>query len=284
MSVKCIMSSDHRVLIDWLSFTIEVPIIGTSKGNLIWQFTNQEMTIALGDLWVAMNAATGSWELSSGRAPYSASYRSPIGISLFYNVRIGHMLMEVSGRGCEWLASRGFLELLIIRMKNRFTRIDLAVDLLTSTSPSDFTKVSQSARFKSRGTITSDTGQTEYIGSQKSERYCRVYRYAPPHPRAAMLRAEMVFKKQNAKIFAQTMIDSHFNYDALALGSGAIYGFEHPDWDLGGDEISVASWTPEREKGKTVRWLCSQVAPAFKKLVEDGIIDDPEAFLREWFL
>lgn len=277
-------NSQSRVLIDWLSFTMDVPGIGDRKPWTIQNFFNQEMALALGEIWQKMGANFASWELSSGRAPYSVSYRSEIGISLFFNVRIGHCLMEISGRGCEWLRSEGMLTDLITRMKTRFTRIDLAVDMLHSVSPLEFISESQSGRFKSHGSVVSETGSTEYIGSQKSERYCRVYRYNPPHPRANMLRAEMVFKKQNAKLFAEQMVASGFNYTALALGAGQIYGFEHEAWDLHGDEIALDSWTPERAQGKTVRWLIAQVAPAFKKLVKEGVIEDPEDFINKYFM
>ena len=276
--------SESRILIDWLSFTIETPEIGNHKAWSIQKFLEQEMTLALGEIWQEIHTATGEWELSSGRPPYSASYRSKLGISLFYNVRIGNILMEISGRGCEWLTSRDLLHPLIRRTSSRITRVDLAVDLMTEVSPKDFVIESASARFKSRGTVVSETGSTEYIGSRKSERYCRVYRYSPPHPRSAFLRVEMVFRKQNAKLFAQSMIDSDFNYTALALGAGKVYAFEHEAWNLTGDEIKLESWTPERAEGKTLWWMTSQVAPAFKRLVKQGFIDSPEDFLRKYFL
>jgi len=238
----------------------------------------------LGDLWREIVSATGSWELSSGRAPYKQSCRTEQGITLYYNVNLEHCLMEISGRGCEFLRSHNLLNRLIEMTAERITRIDLAVDILTDTSPADFVRDSASARFKSRGTVTSDTGSTEYIGSRKSERYCRVYRYAPPHPRSNFLRTEFVFRKTNAKLFVQNAIEADFQLIPLALGAGMVYGFEHAVWDLRGDEIPLHSYTPERRQGKTIMWLCSQVAPAFKKLVKEGVIDDPEQFVREFFL
>lgn len=276
--------TEHRILIDWISFSMDATELAGTK---VWSIQNnldKLLLKELGDLWITMNSNIKSWELSSGRAPYKQSYRSGTGISLYYNVGIGHMLMEISGQGCDWLRSIGILADLVKRTCNRITRIDLAVDLTTTTSPAHFLAESQSARFKSRGTVTSDTGQTEYIGSRKSERYCRVYRYAPPHPRSDFLRAEFVFKKDNAKLFCQQAIECDFNLTALALGAGMVYGFEHADWSLHGDEIPLTSYTPERRQGKTVMWLISQVAPAFKRMVQEGVIEDPEQFIREFFL
>ena len=276
--------SESRVLIDWLSFTMEIPEIGSGKAWIIQKFLYQEMTLALGEIWSHISPDVLSWELSSGRPPYSASYRTDKGITLFWNVRLGHCLMEITGQGCEYLRGVKMLNPLIQRMKSRLTRIDLAVDMLTESTPDKFLEQSQSARFKSRASMLSDTGHTEYVGSRNSERYCRVYRYAHPHPRANLLRSEFVFRKQNAKIFAQNAVECGFDLTALALGAGQIYGFEHEDWNLSGDEIALASWTPERAQGKTVRWLISQVAPAFKKLVIEGVIDDAEEFIKKYFI
>lgn len=276
--------SGHRILIDWISFTFDVDWHGASRD---WTITRQLVKAVeemLGWTSEALGENITSWEYGSGRAPYNASYRSPEGIYIWYNARIGHALMEITGRGCDWLRQHGLLESLIMRVKDRVTRIDLAVDMLTDTTPAQFVSSGSSGRFKSRGHIQSETGETVYLGSQKSERYCRVYRYAEPHPRAKFLRAEMVFKKQNAKLFCASMIESKFNYTALALGAGQVYGFEHDAWDLRGDEIPLTSYTPERRSGKTVMWLISQVAPAFKKLVAEGVIENPEQFISEYFL
>lgn len=276
--------SSSRILIDWVSFTVEVGAPMRIDTIAMNKFLDRQLHTALGELWIRINENFGGWELSSGRAPYSGSYQSKEGVTLFFNARLEHCLIEISGRGCEYLRSIGLLERLIAWQKQRITRIDIAVDMTCETSPKEFVRESQSARFKSRQSVSSESGFTEYIGSRNSERYCRVYRYSPPHPRSAFLRAEMVFRKQNAKLFVEQAIECDWDMTALALGAGQIYGFEHPSWDVTGDEIPLASWTPEREQGKTVRWLCSQVAPAFKRLVEEGVIDDPEAFLREWFL
>lgn len=263
---------------------MEIPEIGSHKAWTIQRFLMQEMTLQLGEIWQAISPNLLSWELSSGRPPYSASYRTDRGIILFWNVRLGHCLMEITGQGCEFLRGVKMLNPLIQRMKSRLTRIDLAVDMQTECTPSSFLAQSQSARFKSRASMLSDTGHTEYVGSRNSERYCRVYRYAPPHPRANLLRSEFVFRKQNAKLFAQSAVECGFDLTALALGAGQIYGFEHDDWNLKGDEIALDSWTPERAQGKTVRWLISQVAPAFKRLVNEGVIDNPTEFLEKYFV
>lgn len=278
------MSSAHRILIDWISFTVDIDLHGATK---IWSIQNnldKALERGMGGLWRELADAVPLWELSSGRAPYRQSYRSEQGITIYFNVTVGHCLMEISGRGCDFLRSRGLLERTCIEMMGRVTRVDLAVDLLTETTPKEFLSVGTSGRFKSRGSVVSDTGATEYVGSRKSERYCRVYRYAPPHPRSSYLRTEFVFRKRNAQLFIESLIEANWDYKACALGAGAVYGFEHEAWSITGDEIPLTSYTPERRSGKTVMWMINQVAPAFKKLVADGVIEDPEQFIKEFFL
>lgn len=276
--------SNHRVLIDWISFTFDVDWQEDTKG-WTWDATLTEaIEDAMGWTSEALGEYITSWELSSGRAPYKQSYRCAEGIYIWFNVNISHALMEITGQGCDFLRQHGLLESLLTRIQERVTRLDLAVDMTCDTTPMEFVEAGTSGRFKSRGHVQSPTGETVYLGSRTSERYCRVYRYAPPHPRHTMLRAEMVFKKQNAKMFVSNAVECGFNYNALALGAGQIYGFEHASWDLRGDEIALNSYTPERRSGKTVMWLVSQVAPAFKKLVKEGVIEDPEQFVREFFL
>jgi hypothetical protein len=47
-------------------------------------------------------------------------------------------------------------------------------------------------------------------------------------------------------------------------------------------DISVVA--PERRGGGTVFWLIKSVAPAFQRLVREGVIREPGKFLNEYFL
>jgi len=285
------MKNDKRLLIDWVSFTLETDMIYGTKEWMITRNLDQFMHDTFNEIWddinasaqLDMNSSAGGWERRAGRAPYAGclSYR---GFNIYYSTKLDTVLIEITGRGCDYLREIGRLDDVLDIGGERLTRIDLAVDIKCDVMPIEFTEQAVSGRFKSNGIQRSDSGETVYIGSRKSERYARVYRYFKPHPRHEYLRCEFVYRKKNAKIFYNQYKATSGNLKGLALGSGNVYGFEHPAWDLSGDDIDIKSYTPERRQGKTLAWLVSQVAPAFKKLVDEGVIEDPEEFIRTHFL
>lgn len=287
MNVYCkggAIASDYRIMVDWLSFTIPIDFSTLTAEYRILKQLNDTLHDHLGNDWNDIILGVDEWTPASGRAPYSASFTSGQGIRIYFNPKVDNILVEVEGHGCDLLRGLGVLKSIVNKMRNRMTRVDIAVDLKTDVTPSEFVEASRADRFKSRSSIASETGLTEYIGSRKSERYCRVYRYAPPHPRSPLIRSEFIFRKKSAKILAEQLVESEFNLTAIALGAGQVYGFAHEVWSMQGDEIALTSYSPERKQGKTMFWLIAQCAPAFKKLVRDGVIDDPEKFLREHFL
>lgn len=272
------------IMTDWLSFTAP---IDAPDGSPLWKMRehiNDALFLLMGKAWVALIEDGVEFVPARGRPPYSHSEKSERGITIFHNPKLDNVLVEISGRGCEYLRKLGILRSTVECVHQRVTRIDLAVDLETDTRPKEFETDAVSGRHKSRSHIVSSDGETVYLGSMKSERYCRVYRYDGNHPRADFLRCEFVFRKRNAKQLIDQLVSSDWNMKSVALGCGNIYGFEHKAWDLSGDAIPIESYTPERGSGKTLYWLVGSVAPAFKKLVKQGVIDDPEKFLKEYFL
>ena len=136
---------------------------------------------------------------------------------------------------------------------------------------------------RASGYQNSESGETCYVGSQKSDRYARVYRYNPPHPRADLLRIEHVFRRDYAKKVAAEVINS--SVEAIAASAGLAFGWAHETWDVSQDQsVDISIIHEKRATGKTVFWLIDSCASAFKRLCADGTIKDPEAFLREHFL
>jgi DNA relaxase NicK len=163
------------------------------------------------------------------------------------------------------------------------TRIDIACDIETDVRPLDFVEQLSHKKMQSSGYQKSNSGETCYVGSQKSDRYARCYRYNDPHPRAHLLRIEHVFRKEYAKVTTQAIIEH--GIDHIATSAGKAFGWSHPIWQTTNDlapSISVVS--SERNAGKTIFWLVNSVSPAFKRLVTDGTIVDPETFVRRYFL
>lgn len=139
--------------------------------------------------------------------------------------------------------------------------------------------------FKSTGSQKSKTGETEYLGSKKSDRFARVYRYDPPHERSDKMRIEMVFKRDQAEQ-AYAAIQEHGIWRA-ALMSGNVYKFEHPDWTtLEGYDMDMEKmkYAPNEQRGQsTVMWLLTQVKPAIERAHREGLIDK-KRFVLEHFL
>jgi len=201
-------------------------------------------------------------------------------IVLYAGCTLDHALVEISGKGCEKL--RGTKEMLEIvdDIQDECTRLDIAIDILGVT-PDEILKSGHSAAFRTHSRIVSDTGTTIYVGSQKSERYARVYRYNPPHPRANLCRIELVHRKRYAKIAAQSIVKH--GVEVTGLMALAAYGFDHDAVPKNTGQ-SLATVAIVKKNQRTLRWLIVQASPAFKRLVKEGTIENASAFLAEYFL
>lgn len=227
----------------------------------------------------------GDWNKQErSRAPYTDAWvQHEGGITLFASPNLTHACIEISGQGCERLLSSNHLSSVLGCCKERVTRIDIAVDIDTKTTPDEFVKKVNHERMRTSGHVISDTGETCYVGSQKSERYARVYRYSAPHPRSHLLRVEHVFRKDYAKKVASEIVGA--SLDSVTVASGLAFGWGHSDWKPENVQSAEISIIFERgNSGNTVYWLVNSVAPAFKRLCDNGSIRDPEAFLKAYFL
>jgi len=278
-----------RTHIDWITFTMTMRYQSSYPDSFS---TTDVYAAAMESTWeenfdrdLLAVAFGGLWEKNEfSRAPYTDAWRLPDrGITLFASPTLNHCCVEISGSGCETLIAKGVLNQVLQQVHSRITRIDIASDIETQVKPSEFVEKRKHKRMQADGYQNSKTGETCYIGSQKSDRYARVYRYNDPHPRANLLRIEHVFRKAYAKATAQAVLTD--GLESVAKAAGGAFGWEHEVWrpDSGGDaDISIVH--EKRATGKTVFWLCNSVAPAFRRLVEDGTIADPVAFLQRYFL
>lgn len=218
------------------------------------------------------------------RAPYKDTWMDGSGgISIYASPNLTHCTIEISGAGCEKLIELGVIAELLERCHERITRIDVATDIETSTLPSEFVKQLSHERMRASGYQHSVTGETNYVGSKKSDRYARVYRYFEPHPRSHLLRIEHVFRRGYAKVVAQSLLDN--SLESVAAAAGKAFGWAHVDWQPeAAQHADISIIAAERGQSSTVRWLLASCAPAFKRLVADGTIRDAEEFLRVYFL
>lgn len=272
-----------QVKMDWLSFTAPVYAVSSDLDVFASNVMGGLLQLVGPDTFKA--ALDTEWkERKGGRAPYSYSHDlGQSGIVVFSNPRIGNVLVELSGKACDSVRSMGVFQELLARVQNRITRCDLACDIECSTLPSEFAPKEHYGTSKTYSSLNSQSGETVYLGSTASERYTRVYRYKVPHPRSHLLRVEFVFRRKVARAFvAELLVQGE---QAVAAWAGNKEHFRHPIWKPTDEPDRFTAYArAEREAGKTVFWLITSVAPAFKRLVDEGVIEHPEEFLNSYFL
>lgn len=196
---------------------------------------------------------------------------------------IDTVFIQMTGQTCEHMRERRQLDNVIALYQPRMTRIDFAADMLCDTTPREFVEARTHKKFRSVWDITEVTGDTVYVGSWSSDRFARVYRYAPPHERSAWLRAEHVFKGKRARRAALAYIGTDLT--SVIASCGEVWGWGHqswaPDMDSGLVSDLLKIWTPERKRSTTLKWLETQVAPALAKVLNAGEITDIDAWLAE---
>jgi len=262
------------VKLDWLSFSLVWSADNGRGGEYLWQNISAAMdALETPDLPHDLDMAEVSWTRELGRAPYQESFVHPTSkIRIYVHPALNHCLIEVSGTGCDWLYKRGVLLRTLSAVRNRLTRIDVACDILTDVRPLAFATDRTIKRFKAYSHHQSDTGETVYIGSRTSNRYVRVYRYAPPHERAPFLRVEFVVKGKDARMMAGTVLGD--GAESVAEALKLKFGFTHPIWDSNNvTPAELEAYRPDRKEGKTVVWLNNTIAPLIARLHKKGVID-----------
>jgi len=231
-----------RTHIDWLTFTIPMIYFGNEDSDYAAAISNG-FTDMFGEE-IRASVFGGDWNKQErSRAPYTDAWvQVGSGITLFASPNLTHACIEISGAGCEYLLSRNTLSSVLGCCQERVTRIDIATDIETRISPSDFVAVLSHDRMRASGFQKSETGETCYVGSKKSDRYARVYRYYKPHPRARLLRIEHVFRRDYAKSVAAAILGA--SVEGAAAAAGKAFGWAHSDWALDNTDapdISITS-------------------------------------------
>lgn len=144
--------------------------------------------------------------------------------------KVGLILVEHTGAGCDHLHERGLLLPLVYEHCDNMTRIDIATDMLTDARPADFANRRRGMKTSAVGFQKSDTGETVYVGSRKSDRTCKVYRYDGNHPRKDWLRVEYTYKGKNAKIVGRLLRATGGDVEQIAISSGTRYDWLHEAW------------------------------------------------------
>lgn len=164
------------------------------------------------------------------------------------------------------------------------TRLDLATDIATDVSVREAERAGWSKRIKSTSFISSGAGDTLYVGARSSGAFARVYRYAAPHPRHALLRVEHELKKEQARAVAK--IAAVYGVDVAQRSVAAKFDYRHPVLieAFAGIVERIVTERHERNLAKTEIWLMTQCAPAFQRLVREGVISDPSGWVKKHML
>lgn len=215
------------------------------------------------------------WQVVKPRAPYSHARRSDdCTRSLYVHPLATHFTFEVSGQHCQRIAP--VMPAILAPWADAVSRLDIAVDMETDVTPFLFDGDCNPARINSRSRLSSSSGETVYVGSRASDRFARVYRYNPPHPRSHLLRAEFQLKHDYAKAAASD-IGAGVTIASVAAAQGQHFGFQHPAWqpDALPSPLRVES---HAQSGNTVRWLTLTVAPLLRRMQREGRLDVPAWF------
>jgi len=217
-----------------------------------------------------------TWRVGAGRSGHRRSLYHPIGIVIFFGHPFNPPLIEIGGAGCDLINSTEELLSLVQRECDRITRLDLAADLTCPTSPSDFLSTGVSSRYVSTGRNNTGTGQTEYIGSSKSDRHAKIYRYAPPHPRSDALRVEVTLHRELAKSAAQELCSR--SIADVYVSACQPFSFKSSQWGLP-KQATLPRLTMKSEptSASRLRWLETKIKPSVLQAHKDGLID-----LRLW--
>jgi len=273
MMTKNAKAAPHDIAADWLTFTIKKPPFDDKL--VAFEAAHSMMLLHFPELKVHHTPDGIS------RKPYSGALRLGIGGQVMFGESLNHFCVEIHGKGCRNLEERDefySVATRAIKMSLNITRFDLAVDFQTDLDPEEFIE-RRSARYKSTGVMESETGKTCYVGSPKSTKRARVYRYYPPHERAHLMRVEMVMRKPDAQAALRVYLDTSPEECAAQLGNNFEWG--HDMWDLSSRD-KIKSWRPDRGKASTLRWLRTQVIPALRTLYDDGVLPDNHPVWREF--
>ena len=272
------MSTD--ILVDWLSFTVASPSLNSVPRSL-WLVKCLRAARGATSAVAPIPRDPADFEEYSGRAPYMVRWTcAHFGTTVLAHPGLSHVLIEFSGRGCEALREARQFDAALAGACSRLTRLDLAVDINPGCDPRAFVKEHSPTRFTANSTFTSNTGITCYVGSPKSDRFARVYRYKPPLPRSDTMRAEHVFRGDWARRIGALIVAKGLR--TAAQYCGQVWGWTHAAWDVeeSNELITMSRELATRHPNK-VLWLLTQVFPAMRRMEKEGIIENLREFIDE---
>lgn len=266
-----------QIKVDFFSFTLPVDLRGDTELADKFSFLKEKMIEhGLADFLLFLEGQESSDR--AGRGIFKQSLFFPkLHANIYFSGASPFTLFELAGTACAELEAEGLLKNLLLMVGNRATRLDVACDSALFGSPKEFVAHGYGKRFKSRASMTSGDGDTEYVGNMKSDRFARIYRYNEPHPRAGITRVEYVLRDENAKTASAIILQE--GLVALASKLGNTFGWESPAWDVSRAEHGkLKTQRNERHGSATLRWIHTAVTPALIKAHREGLLSLDELF------
>jgi hypothetical protein len=228
--------------------------------------------------WASPIRDRHGWELYKAKGFYHTRvFHADSKISVSFGNVNAHVYVEIGGQACDYVRREGSIKDLLQRIGTRASRLDFAVDMETEMSVRQFIVNRQGQAFKAGGDIFSEDGETSYVGSWKGERFARVYRYHEPHPRAKLLRAEVVLRGSYAKQAVEIVLAE--GEVAAALVAHKPFNWTSPVWQPSVvTQSRIVSQRSDKQDAGTVRWLMGDVVSAVVKNHNNGLLD-----ARAWF-
>jgi DNA relaxase NicK len=265
-------SAQLDIKIDWLSFTVPLPGMTENTSDDTVETMIEFVDLFTEGLLIPVIGRHG-WEVVQGGGFYKAVVaQEDTKARLSWGSVNPHVYVEINGVACERIKTCGIFDNLLKLVGSRASRIDVAGDIECDCQPSEMIGNYYSTTRTSKSDIRSSEGQTVYIGSRKSERFLRVYRYRHPHPRSHLLRIEHEQKGAAAKLCIQGI---------LTIGLKATFEQLCNNYHWDDDSWRAADWTEgkfkaarhDTEKANTVLWLLETVAPALVKAHREKLIN-----------
>lgn len=258
--------------IDYYAFTIPARLAFSEVTDEIQEFVRTTFCSIIPFGALERTLETG-WSIERAKGFYSHRLRhETTGIALSFGTVNSHVYVELSGKACDCLESADLLSTLIAATSLKCSRIDFALDFITDVQPEQFSALRNTTRWRYCSHVVSASGTTDYVGSRTGERMARVYRYNPPHPRAAMLRVEAEYKGEAAKAIVKELADQPLS--DVCLSAHAVFGWEHDLFnDLESTAVKVPYSAHSPDNAATVRWLYGVVASSVRRAIQEGLID-----------
>lgn len=260
-----------RAKIDYLAFSARggaLPYLRDAVGYDLAQLVLEHTLHSLGVPLSALPAGA----IGRGRGGYRFAWNMGTGARAFAGHPTSPPYVEFTGSALDSLREHVSDPEIAALTADTASRLDLCTDISTDTRPSEFVASMASKRAYARSQHVSISGETQYIGSPSSDRMCRVYRYAEPHPRAAFLRVEVQLRSLYARHYAtQTAIRGAYN---ALLDATATYSFTSPLWRQVDARTAVARTYPDDARNaRLLRFWYKTCVPVQNKLKEAGLLE-----------